>query len=121
MEEVEKVSREKGLKLVGAYLVGSRAREDYLEDSDIDIVLVIDEIQGLNRLQRISMFLEALKPGMDLFIYIPEKWRGESPWIKEFKRGKADKRSPESFVSSGVWSQSLGSYDLLRSKVLSEK
>ncbi|MEM4497755.1 MAG: nucleotidyltransferase domain-containing protein [Nitrososphaerota archaeon] len=50
MEEVEKVSREKGLKLVGAYLVGSRARGDYLEDSDVDAVLVVDGIQGLNRL-----------------------------------------------------------------------
>ncbi|MEM4497756.1 MAG: hypothetical protein QW692_02900 [Nitrososphaerota archaeon] len=33
-----------------------------------------------------SMFLKALKPSMDLFIYTPEKWQGESLWIKELAR-----------------------------------
>ncbi len=33
-----------------------------------------------------SMFLKALKPSMDLFIYTPEKWQGKSPWIKELRR-----------------------------------
>ncbi|MEM4648641.1 MAG: nucleotidyltransferase domain-containing protein [Nitrososphaerota archaeon] len=41
---------ERDFRLEGAFIVGSRAREDYLEDSDIDAVLVVDGIQCLNRL-----------------------------------------------------------------------
>lgn len=32
---------ELGWELVGVYLVGSRARGDYLADSDVDVVLVV--------------------------------------------------------------------------------
>lgn len=86
LTEAYEISRNKGLKLVGAYLVGSRARGDYLEDSDIDVVLVVDGVQGLNKLQRMSIFLEALKPGIDLFIYTPEEWQSEFTWIKELRK-----------------------------------
>jgi len=54
-------------------LVGSRARGDYLDESDIDVVLIIDGVQGMNRLQRIELLSRALKPGIDLLIYTSEE------------------------------------------------
>ena len=55
-----------GLKLIEAYLVGSRAGGDYVDESDIDGVLMIDGVQGMNRLQRIEPLSKTLRPGIDL-------------------------------------------------------
>jgi len=85
----EKLCRELGLELVAAYLVGSRARGDYRVDSDIDIVLVVRGVEGLDQLQRIEIFSRLLLevPGpIEYRVYTPGEWSSDtSLWIKELR------------------------------------
>ena len=75
-----------GLELVAAYLVGSRARGDYTEESDVDVVLVVKGAGRLNALQRAEVFADVLEPGMELFVYAPEEWERGGAWIGELKK-----------------------------------
>ncbi|ABL78530.1 nucleotidyltransferase domain-containing protein [Thermofilum pendens] len=82
-----KLCEGRGFKLVGAYLVGSRARGDYLETSDVDLVLVVEGVEGLNALQRLELFKEVLEPEVDLLVLSPEEWReGRSAWVETLKK-----------------------------------
>ena len=76
-----------GLTLLGAYLVGSRARGDYLRDSDIDIILVVKGVRKLNFLERLQLFTDILEPSIDLRIYDAEEWESnENTWINQLKQ-----------------------------------
>ncbi len=76
-----------GLTLLGAYLVGSRARGDYLRDSDIDIILVVKGVRKLNFLERLQLFTDTLEPSIDLRIYDAEEWESnENTWINQLKQ-----------------------------------
>ncbi|MDW8084453.1 MAG: nucleotidyltransferase domain-containing protein [Candidatus Caldarchaeum sp.] len=65
--DVKRVCAEKGLVFRAAYLVGSRARGDYVEESDADVVVVVDDVGKMNRIQRMLLLVEVL---------IPENGRG---------------------------------------------
>ncbi|RFA96077.1 nucleotidyltransferase domain-containing protein [Pyrobaculum aerophilum] len=80
------ICRARGCKIAAAYLVGSRAREDYREDSDIDLVLIVEGVEGLNALQRLELFKEALQPNVELRVYTPSEWHSDSPWMRELRR-----------------------------------
>ncbi|MBS7248718.1 MAG: nucleotidyltransferase domain-containing protein [Candidatus Jordarchaeales archaeon] len=86
VESVDHRCAEKGYRLLGAYLVGSRARGDYLEDSDVDIVLVIDGVAGLNRLERLGIIKDLLLPGVEVFVYTQQEWNSDSLWIMELRK-----------------------------------
>ena len=79
-----------GLRLVAAYLVGSKARGDYRVDSDIDIVLVVDGVESLNQLQRIELFTGLLLevPGeIEYRVYTPREWEeARTAWLRELRR-----------------------------------
>jgi predicted nucleotidyltransferase len=76
-----------GLTFQGAYLVGSRARGDYLRDSNIDIVLVIQGVKKLNFLERLRLFTDILEPSIELRVYDAEEWEStENTWINQLKR-----------------------------------
>ena len=99
IEKALRVCEGRGLELEGVYLVGSRARGDYLEDSDADLVLIVRGVEGLNALQRMELFKDSLEPNVELLIYTPEEWRSsDSAWITELRReakkicGKYDSR-----------------------------
>ncbi|MEM1538421.1 MAG: nucleotidyltransferase domain-containing protein [Candidatus Nezhaarchaeales archaeon] len=78
---------ERGFRLEGAFIVGSRAREDYLEDSDIDLVLLISGIQNLDRLKRLNLIKDLLSPGIEVFIYTPQEWyESDSLWLMNLRR-----------------------------------
>jgi predicted nucleotidyltransferase len=78
-----------GLSLAGAYLVGSRARGDYLADSDVDLVLVLRGVKGLDPIERLRIFVDLLEPGVELRVYDVEEWEGEDgAWMK-LLRGEA--------------------------------
>jgi predicted nucleotidyltransferase len=66
-----------GLSLAGAYLVGSRARGDYLVDSDVDLVLVLRGVKGLKPIERLRIFIDLLEPGVELRVYDVEEREGE--------------------------------------------
>jgi len=75
-----------GLDFVGAYLVGSRARGDYLVDSDVDLVLVLRGVKGLNLIERLRLFSDVLEPGLELRVYDCEEWEsGDSAWMKRLR------------------------------------
>jgi len=105
LRDAAKLCEQRGLKLIDAYLVGSRARGDYLDESDIDVVLIIDGVQGMNRLQRIELLSRALKPGIDLLIYTPEEWNSDLMWIKELRR---EARQIRKLLASNYNDLSLG-------------
>lgn len=78
---------ERGFRLEGAFLVGSRARGDYMEDSDVDLVLIISGVEGLNRLERLDLIKDLLLPGIEVFIYTRQEWcDGDSLLLMELKR-----------------------------------
>ncbi|MEM2389730.1 MAG: nucleotidyltransferase domain-containing protein [Ignisphaera sp.] len=79
--------RKHGFILGEAYIVGSRARGDYIEESDIDIVLVVDGVEALNTLDRLNLVKDLLKPKLDIMVYSLEEWYSEaSAWIRELKK-----------------------------------
>ncbi len=75
------------LRVEAAYIVGSRARGDYLDESDVDVVIVARGVKGLNMKERLMLLADAAEPGVDYLVYDVEEWEGESSvWIKELKR-----------------------------------
>jgi len=76
----------KGLKLEKAYLIGSRARGDYLENSDIDIILIIKGVENLNTLQRLQIIKNILTPNIEPRIYTPKEWTKNTTWLKQIKK-----------------------------------
>ncbi|MEM3980257.1 MAG: nucleotidyltransferase domain-containing protein [Ignisphaera sp.] len=87
VEEVQIKLRERGFIVREAYIVGSRARGDYTNESDIDIALVVDGVEELNILERLSLIKDILKPKIDVRIYSTKEWYSEtSAWIKELKK-----------------------------------
>ena len=87
-DNAARVCRTRGLELVGVYVVGSRARGDYLESSDIDLVLVISGVDGLNQVERKVMFKDVMEGGVDFVVLSPREWASDSPVVKAL-RGEA--------------------------------
>jgi predicted nucleotidyltransferase len=84
---IKRICEEKGYRLAGVYLVGSRARGDYTVESDVDIVAVVEGVESLNPLERLEAFKDALEPRVDLIVYSLEEWeREESAWLRSLKR-----------------------------------
>lgn len=59
-----------------AILFGSRARGDYLKESDIDLILVSPDFQGIPFPDRPTPFYSFWKgsPGLELLCYTPEEF-----------------------------------------------
>lgn len=82
---VEKASRV--VKVVEAYIVGSRARGDYLDESDIDVLIVADGVDHLNMLERLKLLTDIAEPGVDYLVYSIREWNDEETlWIRNLKR-----------------------------------
>ena len=86
VKEALRIAAGRGWRLVGAYLVGSRARGDYTVESDVDVVLVVEGVEGLNALERLEAFKEALRPNVELRVYTPLEWMGGGVWMAELRR-----------------------------------
>jgi len=63
-KKAREVAERAGFRVVAAYLVVSRARGDYTEESDIDVVLVVEGAERLNALQRLELFSGFVKRGL---------------------------------------------------------
>jgi len=83
---IKRVCDARGITLVGVYLVGSRARGDYGVWSDIDVVVVAEDIDDVNIVDRMRMFAGALEPGVDLRVYSRGEWCSSSPWMEDMRR-----------------------------------
>ncbi len=77
----------KKLSVEAVYVVGSRARGDYLDESDIDVVIVARGVKRLNMKERLTLLADVAEPGVDYLVYDVEEWEAEATtWIKQLKR-----------------------------------
>ena len=68
-------------------MVGSRARGDYLDESDIDVVIVARGVKKLNAKDRLLLLADLAEPGVDYLVYDIEEWEsGATVWIRQLKR-----------------------------------
>ena len=85
LEFVKDISKE--IRVEEVYVVGSRARGDYLETSDIDLVIISRDFEGLNYKERVEKLYKYLKGGVEFFALTPEEWdRPKSLYVEEMKR-----------------------------------
>lgn len=69
------------------YVVGSRARGDYTDMSDIDLVIISDDVRSMDQLERRLLLKDFIEPRIEFFIYTTEEWNGEvTAWIRQLKR-----------------------------------
>ena len=82
---INDVSRE--IKVEEVYVVGSRARGDYLDISDIDLVIISRDFEGLNYRQRIDKLSKFSRAGVEFFTYTPSEWKNPpSLYVVEMKK-----------------------------------
>jgi len=87
IEKARAKCRALGWELLEVFLVGSRARGDYLVESDVDLVLVVRGVKGLNAIERLEALKDILEPGIEPRVYDVEEWKtGESAWIRELRK-----------------------------------
>ncbi|MHC1610539.1 MAG: nucleotidyltransferase domain-containing protein [Candidatus Methanospirareceae archaeon] len=71
VEHLKKVLKESKFKIEAAFLFGSRAGEDFLEDSDWDLMIISDEFKGMSFLDRATFFLKEVPiRRADIFCYV---------------------------------------------------
>jgi len=85
VEKVMKICDERSLKLVNVYVIGSRARGDYLDISDIDLVLIIEGVEDLDQVERKTLFKDVIEGGVDFIILSPKEWLKDSVIIKNLR------------------------------------
>lgn len=59
-ENLKKALEKRGIKVGEIYLFGSYARGDYLKSSDIDLVVVSEDWEGIPFLKRLDIVNEAI-------------------------------------------------------------
>ncbi len=75
------------LRVEAVYIVGSRARGDYLDESYIDLVIVARGVKELNMKERLMLLASIAEPGVDYLVYDVEEWEsGATAWIRQLKR-----------------------------------
>ena len=75
---VEEVKRSKeDLRISEAYLTGSYARGDWLDDSDVDLIIVSEAFEGMEPGQRYAAVKRRLRVRVPLEVlaYTPEEFR----------------------------------------------
>ncbi|AWS00293.1 nucleotidyltransferase domain-containing protein [Metallosphaera hakonensis] len=85
IEFINDISNE--IRIEDIYVVGSRARGDYLETSDIDLVIISRDFEGLRYIDRLEKLGKYLRAGVEFFAFTPEEWN-ESPslFVKQMKK-----------------------------------
>ena len=82
---VNDVSRE--VKVEEVYVVGSRARGDYLDTSDIDLVIISRDFEGLDYRQRVEKLSRFLRARVEFFAFTPQEWENPSSlYVVEMKK-----------------------------------
>lgn len=82
---VEDVRKEVNVKEV--YVVGSRARGDYLDTSDIDLVIISDDFKGMRYIDRVERLSKYRRARVEYFTFTTEEWENpQSLFIEEMKK-----------------------------------
>ena len=85
---------EAGIKVSEAYLFGSYARGDWLEESDVDLIVVSPDFEGVRWLDRLDLVAKlwlrlGLEKWVEVFPYTPaefEEARRRSAAIRDAER-----------------------------------
>ncbi|AEE94429.1 DNA polymerase beta domain protein [Acidianus hospitalis W1] len=82
---IEDVKKEINVKEV--YVVGSRARGDYLDTSDIDLVIISDDFKGMRYIDRMEKLSKYRRAKIYYFTFTNEEWENpQSLYIEEMKK-----------------------------------
>ncbi|PVU74725.1 nucleotidyltransferase [Acidianus hospitalis] len=82
---IEDVKKEINVKEV--YVVGFRARGDYLDTSDIDLVIISDDFKGMRYIDRMEKLSKYRRAKIDYFTFTIEEWENpQSLYIEEMKK-----------------------------------
>ncbi|MEM1646696.1 MAG: nucleotidyltransferase domain-containing protein [Ignisphaera sp.] len=87
IEFVNDVKKEINVKDV--YVVGSRARGDYLDVSDIDLVIISPDFKGLRYIDRLEKLAKYLRARVEFFAFTPEEWEKPSSLFIEVMKKEA--------------------------------
>ncbi len=75
LEHLRQALRSLPIRISRAILFGSRARGDYLEDSDWDVIIVSEDFMGSPFPERMSpLLLELTVSNVQMFCYTPEEF-----------------------------------------------
>lgn len=107
-EMIEKLKE--GIKVEAVVVFGSRARDEHLVDSDVDVLVVSDDFEGLPRWERGYRILCAWSGSLPLEpigMTTRELRRCMSPLCAEFERlrnlGLLERRDKGWEFSPGIW------------------
>lgn len=97
-EEVRRIAGEEGIEIDKLIVFGSRARGDYQESSDVDILLVSEDFEGVNWYKRPKNFFLDWDydnlPTPEILCYTPAEFKE-----KKTKKGSIVKTAHEEGVS----------------------
>ena len=92
IEQLKELLCNSPLPIKSAFLFGSRARGDYLEESDWDLMIVSPEFNGIPFPQRATLFLRKVPlRRVELLCYTEEEFQervAESGIVAEASKGK---------------------------------
>jgi len=64
----------KEISIIDVYVVGSRARGDYLDTSDLDLVIISDDFKNLRYIERLEKLYKYSKGDIEFFAFTKEEW-----------------------------------------------
>ncbi len=71
IEHLKEVLKNSKFNIKAAFLFGSRAKGDFLEDSDWDLMIISDDFKGISFLDRATFFLKEVPiRRADIFCYM---------------------------------------------------
>jgi len=72
IEIVNNIKKE--INIIDVYVVGSRARGDYLDTSDLDLVIISDDFKNLRYIERLEKLYKYSKGDIEFFAFTKEEW-----------------------------------------------
>lgn len=92
IEQLRELLRKSPIPIKSAFLFGSRARGDYLEESDWDLLIVSPEFAGIRFPDRATVFLKKVPlRGVELLCYTEDEFQdrvGELGIVAEAAKGR---------------------------------
>lgn len=82
IEHLKQVLKKSKLNIDGAYLFGSRAKGEYLEGSDWDLMVVSDDFEGISFPERATFFIKYIPlRRTDIFCYTKKEFKKKAKEI----------------------------------------
>jgi len=75
IEVINNIKKE--INIIDVYVVGSRARGDYLDTSDLDLVIISDDFKNLRYIERLEKLYKYSKGDIEFFAFTKED--GDNP------------------------------------------